>query len=165
MYFGPQWQPQPNFNLENSWICTVFIACFIPFNASFLPLLRIFLQQVYVSLEKTLSRNVPNLDLPTLLGKGYFVNLFHLWIWIYHLCSLLGHLCFTITEKEHMIVPDWYNRILSYTKTYSKNKVFQLKWHENLIQYCLVVDLKQTWTVEIFWSGKKYAIFGSILAV
>ena len=36
------------------------------------------------------------------------------------------HLCLNITEKGHMIVPDWYNKILSYTKTYGKNKFFQL---------------------------------------
>ena len=34
---------------------------------------------------------------------------------------LRPHLCFTITEKGHMIVPDWHYRILSYTKTYGKN--------------------------------------------
>ena len=52
------------------------------------------------------------------------------------------HLCFTITEKGHMIVPDLYYRIYSYTKTYGKNKVFQLKWHEHLNQHCLVVDFR-----------------------
>ena len=30
----------------------------------------------------------------------------------------LGHLCFNITEKGHMIVPDWYNMILVYTRKY-----------------------------------------------
>ena len=52
------------------------------------------------------------------------------------------HLCFTITEKGHMIVPDRYYRILSYTKTYGKNKFFQLKCHENLIQCYLIVDFR-----------------------
>ena len=37
------------------------------------------------------------------------------------------HLCFNITEKGHMIVPDWYNRILDYTRKYCKNSVFQWK--------------------------------------
>ena len=36
-----------------------------------------------------------------------------------------GHLCFTITKKGHMIVPDWYNIILSYTKTKGKNKILE----------------------------------------
>ena len=52
------------------------------------------------------------------------------------------HLCFNITEKGHMIVLDWYNRILDYTRKYCKNSVFQCKWQENQIQYCLVVDFK-----------------------
>ena len=55
--------------------------------------------------------------------------------------------CFNITEKGHMIIPDWYNRIL---------------------RYYLVVDLgnlKQTWPVRIFWIGQKQAIFGSILTL
>ena len=37
------------------------------------------------------------------------------------------HLCFNITEIGHMIVPDWYNMILDYTRKYSKNSVFQWK--------------------------------------
>ena len=61
---------------------------------------------------------------------------------ILQLNQVRGHLCFTITEKGHLIVPDWYYRILGYTKTYGKNKVFQFKLHENLIQYCLVVDFR-----------------------
>ena len=35
------------------------------------------------------------------------------------------HLCFNITEKGKMIVPDGYNRTLDYTRKYSKNYVFQ----------------------------------------
>ena len=31
------------------------------------------------------------------------------------------HLCFNITEKGQMIVPDLYNMILEYTITYGKN--------------------------------------------
>ena len=38
-----------------------------------------------------------------------------------------SHLCFNITEKGQMIVPDWYNRILDYTRKHGKNNVFQQK--------------------------------------
>ena len=37
------------------------------------------------------------------------------------------HLCFDITEKGQMLVPDWYNRIWDYTKKYRDNSVFQWK--------------------------------------
>ena len=37
------------------------------------------------------------------------------------------HLCLNITEKGHMIVADWYNRILDYTRKYRKNNDFQWK--------------------------------------
>ena len=37
------------------------------------------------------------------------------------------HLFFNITEKGQMIVPDWYNRILDYTRKYGFDCVFQLK--------------------------------------
>ena len=33
-----------------------------------------------------------------------------------------GHLCINITEKGHMIVVDYYNRILDYTRKYCKKK-------------------------------------------
>ena len=36
-----------------------------------------------------------------------------------------GHLCFNITEKGQVIVPDRYNRILHYTRKYGENYVFQ----------------------------------------
>ena len=35
------------------------------------------------------------------------------------------HLCFEITEKWQMIVPDLYNRILDYKRKYGKSNVFQ----------------------------------------
>ena len=35
------------------------------------------------------------------------------------------HLCFNITGKGHMIVPDGYSRILNYTRKYCKNSVFK----------------------------------------
>ena len=41
--------------------------------------------------------------------------------------SQATHLCFNITEKGHMIVPDWYNRILDYTRKYCKNSAFFLQ--------------------------------------
>ena len=53
-----------------------------------------------------------------------------------------GHSCFNITEKGPTIVPDSYNRILNYTRKLCKNSLFQWKWHENLIQYCLVVNFR-----------------------
>ena len=34
------------------------------------------------------------------------------------------NLCFNITEKGKMIVPDWYNKILDYTRKYCGNSVF-----------------------------------------
>ena len=34
------------------------------------------------------------------------------------------HLCFNNTEKRHMIVPDWYNRISVYTRNYCKSSFF-----------------------------------------
>ena len=37
------------------------------------------------------------------------------------------HLCFNITEKGQMIVPDKYNTFLDYTRKYCKNSVFQWK--------------------------------------
>ena len=44
-----------------------------------------------------------------------------------NLLSNLRHLCFNITEKGHMIVQDWYNRILNYARKYCKNSVFSKK--------------------------------------
>ena len=59
---------------------------------------------------------------------------------IYHM--FVSHLCFNITEKGQMIVPALYNTILEYTRKYDKNYVFQWNWHENPIQYGLVVDFR-----------------------
>ena len=56
--------------------------------------------------------------------------------------SSTAHLCFNITMKGQTIVPDWYNRNLQYTRKYVKNNVFQWKFNEILIQYCLVVDFR-----------------------
>ena len=39
--------------------------------------------------------------------------------------SIAAHLCFNITEKGYMIVPDLYNMIFEYTRKYGKNNVFQ----------------------------------------
>ena len=50
------------------------------------------------------------------------------------------HLCFYITVKLQMLVPDWYKRILDYTRKYDKKKCLKWKLHDTLIQYCLVVD-------------------------
>ena len=85
-----------------------------------------------------------NLCLPLLLLSGhevaeqsivrpnwYFTVAVKLPWYCYHLDLLIiflnTHLCFAITEKGHMIVPDWYNRILDYTRKYCKNIVFQWK--------------------------------------
>ena len=54
-------------------------------------------------------------------------------------CDALG---FQYYWERHLIVPEWYNRILEYTRKYGKNNVFQYKLHENVIQYCLVVDFR-----------------------
>ena len=35
------------------------------------------------------------------------------------------HLCFNVTEKGQMIVPDWYNRFLEYSRKYGKNNVYK----------------------------------------
>ena len=40
---------------------------------------------------------------------------------------VIQHLCFNITQKGQMIVPDLYNRILDYTSKYCKNCIFKWK--------------------------------------
>ena len=50
------------------------------------------------------------------------------------------HLCFNITEKGQMIVPDLYNTILEYPRKYGKKQFFQWTFHENPIKYGLVLD-------------------------
>ena len=40
---------------------------------------------------------------------------------------ITDHLCFNITEKGHMIAPEWYNRILDYTRKYFKTFFSQWK--------------------------------------
>ena len=46
---------------------------------------------------------------------------------MYYTSILAGqHLCFNITEKEQIIVPDWYNKILEYTKNMVK-QAFPMK--------------------------------------
>ena len=78
--------------------------------------------------------------------------------------TILTHLCFDITKKRHMIVPDGYKRILDYTRKYCKNCYFK----ENLIQYCLDVDFRyfvaklNRWD---FLKWPKQAIFGSVWAL
>ena len=48
-------------------------------------------------------------------------------------------LCFNITEKGQMIVSDWYNRILVYTRQYGKNIVFLWKELEHFFFiYCVM---------------------------
>ena len=54
----------------------------------------------------------------------------------------MTHLFFNDIEKGQMIVPDWYNKILDYPKKYGTNKAFQWKYHENMIQYFLVVNFR-----------------------
>ena len=56
--------------------------------------------------------------------------------------SALQTLVFQHYWKMHMLGPDWYNRILDYTRKYCKKCIFQWKWHKNLIQYCLVGDFR-----------------------
>ena len=89
--------------------------------AYFRPLQKISTGQVCFKLRKSTTRQ-------------YWIRFSCHFNWKTLFLPYVLNLCFTSTEKGHMIVPDWYYRILSYTK-------IQLKWHENLIQYCLVVAI------------------------
>ena len=53
-----------------------------------------------------------------------------------------AHLCFNITEKGHMIVPDQTGFWIIPENSVKKPMFFNENSMKNLIQYCLVVDFR-----------------------